>query len=91
MVSFARVRGKGQVTLPENIRRAVKLAEGDYLEVSVSRGTILMRPRKLIDADQAWFWTQDWQHGEREATEDITKGRTRRFGSAKEFLHTHDE
>jgi AbrB family looped-hinge helix DNA binding protein len=90
-MSLARIRGKGQVTLPDNIRRAVNLTEGDYLEVSVSGGAIVMRPKKLIDADQAWFWSQDWQQGEREASEDIAAGRTRRFASAGEFLDTLDE
>lgn len=29
---------------------------------------------KLIDTDQAWWWHEDWQKGEREATEAIKKG-----------------
>lgn len=90
-MTLARVRGKGQVTLPDNIRQAANLAEGDYLEVTVSRGAIVMRPKKLIDADQAWFWTEEWQRGEREASEDIATGRSRRFDSAAEFLDTLDE
>lgn len=90
-MTLARVRGKGQVTLPDNIRQAANLAEGDYLEVSVSRGQIVMRPKKLIDADQAWFWTEEWQRGEREASDDIATGRSRRFDSAAEFLDTLDE
>lgn len=28
----------------------------------------------LIDPDQAWWWHEDWQKGEREATEAIKKG-----------------
>jgi AbrB family looped-hinge helix DNA binding protein len=90
-VTLARVRGKGQITLPDSIRRAANLAEGDYVSISVSGGAIVMRPKKLIDADQAWFWTEEWQKGEREASEDIAAGRTRRSESAKEFLETLDE
>jgi hypothetical protein len=30
-----------------------------------------MVPKKLVDADQAWFWTREWQEGEREAEADI--------------------
>jgi len=26
-------------------------------------------------AEQAWFWTREWQEGEREASEDIAAGR----------------
>jgi AbrB family looped-hinge helix DNA binding protein len=90
-VTLARIRGKGQITLPDSIRKAANLAEGDYVSMSVSRGEIVLRPKKLIDADQAWFWTEEWQRGEREASEDITAGRTRRSGSAREFLDTLGE
>ena len=90
-MTLARVRGKGQITLPDSIRRAANLAEGDYVSMEVSRGAIVMRPKKLIDADQAWFWSEEWQHGEREASEDIAADRMRRSASAKEFLDTLDE
>jgi AbrB family looped-hinge helix DNA binding protein len=81
-----KVRPKGQITLPDAVRRAARLSEGDYLEVSVEDGTIIMRPKKLIDADQAWFWTAEWQRGEREASDDIARGRTRRSASGDEFI-----
>ena len=90
-MTLARIRGKGQVTLPDNIRQAANLAEGDYLEVSVSQGAIVMRPKRLIDADQAWFWSEEWQRGEREASDDIAAGRSRPFDSASGFLRTLDE
>ena len=36
--------------------------------------------------DQAWFWTPEWQEGEREADEHIAAGRLDYFGSTEEFL-----
>ncbi len=90
-MTLTRVRGKGQLTLPEEIRRAARVGQGDYLEVSVREGEIVMRPKKLVDAHQAWFWTDAWQAGEREASEDIAAGRTRRTASAAEFVDTLDE
>ncbi|MEO6349982.1 MAG: AbrB/MazE/SpoVT family DNA-binding domain-containing protein [Candidatus Limnocylindrales bacterium] len=90
-MALTRVRGKGQVTLPDSIRKAAKLSEGDYLEITVAGGSVVMRPKKLIDADQAWFWSEEWQRGELQASQDISKGRTRRSGSAEEFLRTLDE
>lgn len=85
-MTLTRIRGKGQLTLPESVRRAARLQEGDYLEVSTRGGEIVMRPKKLVDAEQAWFWTDAWQAGEREASEDIAAGRTTRSASAKEFV-----
>jgi AbrB family looped-hinge helix DNA binding protein len=83
-----KVRPKGQITLPDAVRRAARLSEGDYLEVSVEAGAIVMRPKKLIDADQAWFWTADWQKGEREASRDVDRGRVRRSDSGDEFIES---
>jgi len=87
-MSLARVRGKGQITLSDRVRREARVVEGDLLEVSVEEGAIVMRPKKLIDADQAWFWTESWQQGEREASADIAAGRTRRSANASEFLES---
>jgi AbrB family looped-hinge helix DNA binding protein len=87
-MTLMKVRPKGQITLPDAIRKAARLSEGDYLEVSVEAGTIVMRPKKLIDADQAWFWTDEWQKGEREASRDIARGRVRRGATGDEFIDT---
>lgn len=87
-MTLMRVRPKGQLTLPDSIRRKVRLEEGDYLEVAVERGAIVMRPKKLIDADQAWFWTDSWQRGELEASDDIARGRVRHTKNADEFIES---
>lgn len=44
-----------------------------------------------IDPDQAWFWTPEWQAGEREADADIAAGRGTRYRSDEEFLAALDE
>jgi hypothetical protein len=38
------------------------------------------------DPEQAWFWTAEWQAGEREASEDIAAGRVEGFDSAEDFF-----
>ena len=90
-MTLSRLRGKGRITLPDAIRKAARIEEGDYLEVSMRQGEIVLRPKKLVDADQAWFWTDAWQSAEREASDDITMGRTSRSATAEEFLETLGE
>ena len=51
------LRAKGQLTLPEEIRSAAHLEEGDLLDAEITDDGILLRPRKVIDSTQAWFWT----------------------------------
>ena len=71
------LRAKGQITLPEDIRKAARLEEGDLLEAEITAEGILLRPQKLIDSTQAWFWTPGWQEGEREADADLAAGEHR--------------
>ncbi len=40
----------------------------------------------MIDATQAWFWTPEWQAGEREAEQEIASGGGTRYDSDEEFL-----
>ena len=80
------VRAKGQLTIPTAIRQAVRLEEGDPVEVEIVGDGILLRPMKLIDASQAWFWTPEWQEGERQADAEIAAGLGERFESDEEFI-----
>lgn len=38
------------------------------------------------DADQAWFWSLEWQKAERESDEDIAAGRVARADSVEELI-----
>jgi AbrB family looped-hinge helix DNA binding protein len=81
------MRSKGQITLPQEIREAARLEEGDAVKVEVTEeGVIILRPQKMVDASQAWFWTPEWQAGEAQADADIAAGRVTRHGTDEEFL-----
>ena len=80
------VRGKGQITIPSEIRKAAHLEEGDPVEVEIVEDGILLRPCKVIDSTQAWFWQPEWQAGEREAAADLAAGRSRVLESSDAFL-----
>jgi AbrB family looped-hinge helix DNA binding protein len=85
------VRKKGTVTIPADIRRAARLAEGDLVEVEMTADGILLRPKKVIDATQAWFWEPAWQAKEREADEDLAAGRFDRFEDDDALTRALDE
>jgi len=48
-------------------------------------------PKKLVDKNQAYFWTKRWQEGEREADEDIKAGRIKTFASVSELIKDLDK
>jgi AbrB family looped-hinge helix DNA binding protein len=75
VVARTTLRNKGQVTLPNDIREALHVSEGDELEFEVVEpGIVIVRGLKMIPAEQAWFWTESWQAGERQASEEIASG-----------------
>lgn len=80
------VRAKGQVTIPADIRQSARLEVGDPVAFEVVEGGILLRPMKIVDASQAWFWTAAWQAGERQAESELEGGLGERFDSDEELF-----
>jgi antitoxin PrlF len=81
------LRAKGQLTLPDDVRKAAKLQEGDLIEAEVTEnGEVILRPLATVARSQAWFWTPEWQAGEREATEQIQRGEVKRYDTDADFL-----
>ncbi|MFH0846949.1 MAG: AbrB/MazE/SpoVT family DNA-binding domain-containing protein [Chloroflexota bacterium] len=83
MSELIQVRKKAQLTLPLSVRRKLGVEEGDFMDVQVRGGEIVLKVKKLVDKEQAWFWTERWQEGEKEAEADIRAGRVHRFPDSK--------
>ncbi|MBI4330484.1 MAG: AbrB/MazE/SpoVT family DNA-binding domain-containing protein [Chloroflexi bacterium] len=87
MVTLAKLTAGGQVTLPKRIREKTHIQPGDFVEIKLDeQGNIILTPKKLIDGSQAYFWTEEWQRGERKADEDIKAARVMRFNSASDAV-----
>jgi AbrB family looped-hinge helix DNA binding protein len=84
------VRTKGQITIPIEIRKAVHLEEGDPVEVELVEDGILLRPQKVIDATQAWFWSPEWQESIRRSAEQVAAGEAKMLEDEKAFLAALD-
>ena len=86
------IRSNGQITLPTALRRQAGLKEGDLLEVILDEnGEMHLIPKITVDRSQAYFWSQRWQEGEKEAEADIAAGRTERFENIDDTLAALDE
>lgn len=83
----ARLRYKGQVTIPNEIRDALDAKEGDELAFIVDEdGRVVVERVQMIPPDQAWFWSERWQHLERDVQDDIKNSKTRQFETAEEAV-----
>jgi len=86
MPAYSKVTRHGQITLPASVRKKLRIEEGDLVEIEVMEETAVLIPKKLVDKNQAYFWTQKWLEAEREASDDIKAGRVKVFDSAEELI-----
>jgi AbrB family looped-hinge helix DNA binding protein len=89
--ALTKVTRNGQITLPASVRRAFRVAEGDYLEVRAEEDGIHLVPKKFIDSSQAYFWSPSWQSGEREASADLAAGRVTEAADAEDLIGRLDQ
>ncbi|MBI5034943.1 MAG: AbrB/MazE/SpoVT family DNA-binding domain-containing protein [Chloroflexi bacterium] len=86
MENIAKLSRNGQLTLPPAIRRALKLRAGEFVEMKLVGHSLVVTPKKIIDKDQAYYWSAEWQAAEREADIDILAGRVKKFDTVDELV-----
>ena len=86
MEQLVKVTRGGQVTIPADMRRQAGIEIGDYVEMRMVEGRLMLVPKQLIDKDQTWFWTEEWQAAEREAENDLRAGRVKEFDTLDELI-----
>lgn len=75
MSTVMKISPQGQIRIPKNVMQALNIEMGDYVEVEIDQDQIILKPRKLIDPRQGWYWTKEWQKMETEVDEEIEKNR----------------
>lgn len=73
MSAIMKISPQGQIRIPKKVLQQLMIEQGDYVEVEVEEGHIVLKPRKLIDPSQGWYWTKEWQRMETEVDEQIQK------------------
>lgn len=86
MPTYSKVTRHGQITLPAPVRKSLGIEEGDLVEIEVIDEKAVLVPKRLIDKNQAYFWTRRWQEGEKKADEDVKAGRVKVFDSVEELV-----
>lgn len=84
------LRKKNILTVPREIADRMHLSEGDEFIVTEEQGRIVLTPALSIPADQAWFWTPEWQARVAEAEADRTAGNSTVYASGEDFLDALD-
>jgi len=53
-MTLVRVRRLAQLTLPAEVRRALNVEEGDYLEAKIVKDGVLLKPVAVVERKRAW-------------------------------------
>jgi AbrB family looped-hinge helix DNA binding protein len=85
-MSLVKVKSKYQILIPDAVRKKLHVEVGDTLEIEEKDGVLVAKPVVVIDKSQAYFWTEEWQRGEKEAEEAKRKGKFKEFDKAAEAI-----
>jgi len=87
MPNIMKISPQGQIRIPKKIMSALGIDKGDYVEVAMENRQIVLKPRKLIDPTQSWFWTKEWQEMEAVVDQEMEKNQlSEKFGAAEDAL-----
>ena len=74
------------VRIPTKIVKQMGLKKDNSFEVVLTTDGILLVPLVQIPKSQEYYWTKEWQEGERDADKDIEKGRLESFDNADDLF-----
>ena len=88
MTSKTKSAQGGVATVPPDMLAQIRLLGGQAaVHFQIDGDNLILR---LIDPEQAWFWSTEWQKGEAEAEDDKRHGRSKVYFNDKEFLASFD-
>lgn len=77
------VNSRGTLTLPSDIRKKLKIKEGDHFDIDVQGGQIIITPVMIIPKIEL---SAKGHLKEKEATEQIKAGKKKTFKTAKQLI-----
>ncbi len=54
MSAVMKISPQGQIRIPKKIIQALSIDNGDYVEVDIQEGNIILKPLKPLDPSQGW-------------------------------------
>jgi bifunctional DNA-binding transcriptional regulator/antitoxin component of YhaV-PrlF toxin-antitoxin module len=65
---------RDEIRLPAEVKKNLKLRKGAKLEVLYLGEGVYIVPAGRIPKDQRYFYTKEWQQGERDVNESLARG-----------------
>jgi antitoxin MazE len=80
------LKQKSQVTIPNEVVKRLRLSVGDKLDVVVKDGKIIITPVVVIPKDQMWFYSKEWQDGEKDVDRQVREGKTTKTSTMEDLF-----
>lgn len=81
------LKQKSQVTIPGGLVKKLNLKVGDKLQIEEQDGKLILTPVVIVPKDQAWFYSPEWQGGEREVDRQKEAGRIHKASTKEELFN----
>jgi len=85
-VPLVRVKDKAQITLPQGVRKSLGIEVGDYLQVGVDEGRVVLTPQTLTARVPTVRLSREGEQMLAEALDDVRQGRTRAHADADSLM-----
>jgi len=82
--AVSRIGQRRQVVIPKRVYDALHLQEGDFLEMTVDRGRLAIRPKRLVDVEEVL--TKSEAAKVRQGEAQLKAGRSRAWRAVKDEL-----
>ncbi len=87
MSAIMKIGPQGQIRIPKKAMLSLGIETGDYVEVDIEERQVVLKPRKLIDPSQGWYWTREWQEAEADVDAGIGSNQlSEEFASSEDGL-----
>lgn len=84
---LVKVGTRYQVSIPKALAEELALKPGDYVEVDRQGKKLVLIPKIVIDREDSWYWSKEWQKKEREADEALAKGDYKEFDDVEDLIN----
>ena len=82
------INSRGTLTLPSNIRKELNIKDGDYFQIDINAGKIVITPVVIVPKNQL---SEKGKKKEKEASESIKAKKLKTFVTAEALIEELNE
>jgi len=90
-MSLTKINLRGQITIPAKFRDILNCKSGNYVEVVIEGKILKVIPKELVDKEQMWFWTKEYQREEQKAELELRQGKGKKVKNVNELIDELNE